>query len=168
MRWITGPEVLRLDVNGKEAAVTVDPGETLLRVLRDGLGLTGPKAGCENGDCGACTVLLDGIPVKSCMVPAAECEGKMIVTVEGLEAPGLRETFAAESSFQCGFCASGFLVNSYALVSSYEDPTEEVVTDWLSSNLCRCTGYAGIRRGLDRYVKGRKKTIRAEDRQSSE
>ena len=155
MRWITKPEQLVLRVNGRDVAVVLDPGETLLHVLRDSLGLTGPKAGCENGDCGACTVLLDGAPVKSCIVPGAECEGKEILTVEGINAPGLREAFAAESSFQCGFCTSGFLVNSYALFTAYKHPSEDVINEWLSSNLCRCTGYAGIRRGLERYLKKR-------------
>ncbi|MBN2050980.1 MAG: (2Fe-2S)-binding protein [Spirochaetales bacterium] len=155
MKWQRIPEDRVFRVNGKLMTVRVDPGETLLHVLRDGLGLTGPKAGCENGDCGACTVLLDGVPVKSCMVPAAECFDKEIVTVEGLEDRALTEAMLEESAFQCGYCASGFLVNLHALFDKHENPPKEVVDEWLASNLCRCTGYAGIRRGVERYMNKR-------------
>jgi len=152
VRWVQTTEEAIFRVNGRAVRFLVDPGETLLHVVRESLGLTGPKAGCENGDCGACTMLLDGVPVKSCMIPAIECVGKDILTVEGLDDPGLLEAFSEESSFQCGFCASGFLVNIYALVRAFDDPDEEIIKEWLSSNLCRCTGYAGIRRGLERYI----------------
>ncbi len=104
MRWVSKPEKAVLRVNGREVRVFVDPGETLLHVVREGLGLTGPKAGCENGDCGACTMLLDGVPVKSCMVPAIECVGKDIVNAEGLDDPDLLEAFTDGFPFiaSCG------------------------------------------------------------------
>lgn len=157
MKWITGAGEMSLRVNGRAVTLTVHPGDTLLHAVRDGLGLTGPKAGCENGDCGACTMLLDGVPVKSCMVPAAECAGREVVTVEGLEDSEFRRSFEEESSFQCGFCASGFLVNMHALLRDYEDPDDDTIRRRLQGNLCRCTGYAGIRRGLERYIQKRLK-----------
>ncbi len=139
-----------LTVNGEERRVIVRPSETLLRVLREKLGLTGPKPGCENGDCGACTVLLDGLPVKSCLVLAVEAAGCTVTTVEGLKDTAIQQAFREEGGFQCGYCTSGFLVNAYALLEKHPSASEETTREWLESNLCRCTGYEGISRSVAR------------------
>jgi len=141
---------IALRVNGEERRLAARPGDTLLRVLREGLGLTGTKLGCENGDCGACTVLVDGKPVKSCMVLAAEVEGVEIVTIEGLRDEALREAFLSENGYQCGFCTPGMMLNAHALLVAHPEPTEELAREWMSSNLCRCTGYEGIARSIKR------------------
>lgn len=140
---------IRLSVNGEARAVAVRPADTLLHVLRDRLGLTGAKVGCENGDCGACTVLLDGKPVKSCMVLAVEAVGAEITTIEGLSNTAIQRAFLEEAGYQCGFCTPGFIVNAYALLAAHPHPDPETVRAWLESNLCRCTGYEGIQRAVD-------------------
>jgi carbon-monoxide dehydrogenase small subunit len=139
-----------LTVNGEERRVIVRPSETLLRVLREKLGLTGPKPGCENGDCGACTVLLDGLPVKSCLVLAVEAVGRTVTTVEGLKDTAIQQAFREEGGFQCGYCTSGFLVNAYALLEKHPAASDVTTREWLESNLCRCTGYEGISRSVTR------------------
>lgn len=108
MKIYSGLNEVALSVNGKKRHLALRPADTLLRVLRERLGMTGAKAGCENGDCGACTVLLDGIPVKSCMMLAVEAIGHEVTTVEGLNDPELQKAFADYGGFQCGFCTSGF------------------------------------------------------------
>ena len=139
-----------IDVNGEERSVHVRPADTLLRALREKMGLTGAKPGCENGDCGACTVLLDGVPVKSCLVLAVEADGRAVTTVEGLKNTAIQQAFMEEGGFQCGYCTSGFLVNAYALLEKYPDSKGKHDREWLESNLCRCTGYEGISRSIDR------------------
>ncbi len=141
---------LKLKVNGEERVLAARPQDTLLRVLREALGLTGTKLGCENGDCGVCTVLVDGRPVKSCMVLSAEVEGSDILTIEGLKDDGLREAFQAENGYQCGFCTPGMLLNAHALLQAHPSPSREETREWMASNLCRCTGYEGIARALER------------------
>jgi carbon-monoxide dehydrogenase small subunit len=139
---------LNLTINAEVREVAVRPADTLLRALREGLGLVGTKMGCENGDCGACTVLVDGEPVKSCMVLAVEVEGEEITTIEGLKDDRLQGCFAEEAGFQCGFCTPGFLANAHALLKHNPNPSDEEMREWLSSNLCRCTGYEGIERSV--------------------
>ena len=139
---------LTLSVNGEERRVTVRPADTLLHVLRDTLGLTGTKVGCENGDCGACTVLVDGRPSKSCMILAVEVEEREITTIEGLRDTAIQTAFRDENGFQCGFCTSGFIVNAYALLQAHPNPDSETIRTWLEGNLCRCTGYEGIERAV--------------------
>lgn len=141
---------IALNVNDEKRHTVVRPGDTLLRVLREKLGLTGAKPGCENGDCGACTVLLDGMPVKSCLVLAVEAIGKKIKTVEGLKNTEIQQAFMEEGGFQCGYCTSGFLVNAYALLEKYPVSGSEADREWLESNLCRCTGYEGISRAVEK------------------
>lgn len=140
---------LELMVNGRQRHVLTKPGDTLLHVLREKLGLTGAKAGCENGDCGACTVLLEGLPVKSCMMLAVEIGSKSVTTIEGLKDTEIQEAFVNFSGFQCGFCTSGFLLNAHALLQLKPDASEEDKKNWLDANLCRCTGYEGIRDALN-------------------
>jgi carbon-monoxide dehydrogenase small subunit len=141
---------LRLRVNGEERVLAARPQDTLLRVLRESLGLTGVKLGCENGDCGVCTVLVDAKPVKSCMVLAAEVEGADILTIEGLRDENLREAFQEENGYQCGFCTPGMMLNAHALLEAHPSPSLEETRDWMASNLCRCTGYEGIARAIAR------------------
>jgi aerobic carbon-monoxide dehydrogenase small subunit len=147
-----------LRVNGETREVLVRPADTLLHVLREALGLTGTKAGCENGDCGACTVLLDGKPVKSCMVLAVEAEGAEITTIEGLSGTAIQQAFLAEAGYQCGFCTPGFIVNAYALLQAHPAPDPETVKTWMDGNLCRCTGYEGIRKAIAAGQKGSRPT----------
>ncbi len=146
-----------LRINGEEREVVVRPADTLLRVIREKIGLRGTKIGCENGDCGACTVHVDGAAVKSCMVLAVEVEEADITTIEGLTDDALKEAFIAESGFQCGYCTAGFLMNAAALLSAESKPegvTDEEIRVRLESNLCRCTGYEGIERAVKRAARG--------------
>ena len=148
MKELSGIAEIVLRVNGEERRAAVRPGDTLLRVLREKLGLTGAKCGCENGDCGACTVLLDGKPVKSCMILAVECEDAAITTIEGLRDHPVQRAFAEENGFQCGFCTPGMILNAAALVEAHPEADDAVDREWMQSNLCRCTGYEGIRNAL--------------------
>ena len=148
MKVISGTTELHLCINGEERRAAVRPGDTLLRVLREKLGLTGAKCGCENGDCGACTVLLDGKPVKSCMILAVECEDAAVTTIEGLRDHPIQQAFAEKNGFQCGFCTPGMILNAAALVEAHPEPDDAVDREWMQSNLCRCTGYEGIRNAL--------------------
>lgn len=145
----------RLMINGEHRTVSFCPEDTLLTVLR-GMGLTGAKPGCENGDCGACTILLEGVPVKSCLVLAIEALGQSITTIEGLQQTPIQQAFVDQGGFQCGYCTSGFLINAYALLEAHPEADSETMNDWLKSNLCRCTGYEGIRRA----VKAAQETLR--------
>lgn len=141
-------QAVALRVNGEAAAVAVAPQRTLLELLREDLGLTGTKHGCETGECGACAVLLDGRPVLSCLVLAVECDGSDVVTVEGLAGDGrlhpLQEAFADCGAVQCGYCTPGFLVTAKALLDERPDATRSEIATALSGNLCRCTGYIAI------------------------
>ena len=139
-------------VNGDQREFLCDARETLLDALRDRLDLTGAKEGCGTGDCGACTVMMDGRPVCSCLVLAAEAEGKQITTVEGIAQGGelhpLQRRFIEYAALQCGICTPGILVAAKALLESNPDPTESEVRYWLAGNLCRCTGYDKIVRAV--------------------
>lgn len=146
----SGLTEISVAVNGKRRTLAVRPTETLLYVLRQAAGHTGAKPGCENGDCGACTVLLEGRPVKSCLMLAVEAEGRAVMTVEGLENTAIQQAFVECSGFQCGYCTSGFLVNAWAMLEAHPEADEAVQREWLSANLCRCTGYEGIRASVER------------------
>ena len=139
-------------VNGDPAEFLTDPGTTLLDALRDELGLTGSKEGCGSGDCGACSVLVDGRLVCSCLVLAAEAEGRRINTIEGLaqgtELHPLQQKFLEHAALQCGFCTPGLLIAAKALLDANPDPTEEETRYWLAGNLCRCTGYDKVIRAV--------------------
>ncbi len=137
-----------LTVNGFSYPVEVEPGATLLAAVRDTLGLTGAKEGCDDSECGACMMLLDGKPVNSCSYLALQAEGSEITTVEGLANSGelspLQVAFLEHGGVQCGFCTPGMLVSATALLGTNPQPTEDAVRIGLSGNLCRCTGYDGI------------------------
>ena len=134
-------------VNGCREQIDVEPRRTLADALRDDLGLTGTHLGCEQGVCGACTVLLDGEPVRSCLMLAVQADGSSLTTVEGLagdELHPLQQAFADCHGLQCGFCTPGFLISALHLLTENPDPSREEIRAGLSGNICRCTGYAGI------------------------
>lgn len=139
---------ITVTVNGRPEYLTVPPNMTLLRMLREVLALTGTKNGCEAGECGACTVLLDGEPVNSCLTLAVEADGREVTTVEGLAEDGqlsaLQEAFVELNAVQCGFCTPGMLVSAHALLARNPRPTEQEIKEAMLGNLCRCTGYLRI------------------------
>lgn len=139
---------IALTVNGEPTAVAFGPHKTLLEVLREDLGLTGTKHGCELGECGTCTVLLDGMPVLSCLVLGLACAGRHVRTVEAMADGGrlhpLQETFADLGAAQCGYCTPAFLLTAEALLATNPKPTRDEIKDALAGNLCRCTGYIKI------------------------
>lgn len=139
---------VRITVNGRVHEVDIESRRTLADVLRHDLGYTGTHLGCEHGICGACTVLLDGLPARSCLLFGVQADGCEVETVEGLETNGelnpLQEAFSAHHGLQCGFCTPGFLMLATGFLRENVDPTEDEVREAMSSNLCRCTGYQGI------------------------
>ena len=145
---------LKLTVNGEEALVSFAPYKTLLEVLREDLGLTGTKHGCELGECGACTVLVDGEPVLSCLVLALECEGRRIETIEGLargaELHPLQAAFADLGGSQCGYCTPGVIMTAKALLDRDPNASKEKIKEATAGNLCRCTGYLQITEAVER------------------
>ncbi len=144
--------VVSTTVNGDAQQFLCDPGTTLLDALRDELMLTGSKEGCGSGDCGACTVMLDGKMVCSCLVLASEAEGRQVGTIEGVAEGSvlhpIQRKFLEHAALQCGFCTPGFIVAAKALLDKVPDPTETQVRYWLAGNLCRCTGYDKIVRAV--------------------
>ena len=139
---------LSFQLNGQPAEVLVNPNQTLLQMLREELGLTGAKHGCGVGDCGSCTVLLDGRPVNSCLVLAAQVEGREVSTIEGLadgdQLHPLQQSFVDHGAIQCGFCTPGMIMSSKALLDKKKRPSEADIREAISGNLCRCTGYQKI------------------------
>lgn len=139
---------LKLILNGKEETFLINPADTLLDVIRNTAQLTGTKEGCGKGECGACTVLLDGEPVNSCLIMAVQVEGRKITTIEGIRQDKkfepLLKSFLEKGASQCGFCTPGFVVTSAALLMKNSSPTEEEIRLGLEGNLCRCTGYHKI------------------------
>ena len=152
-------QTIHLSVNHKTYNVGIEPNLTLLDLLRNELGLLGTKRGCEKGDCGTCTVLVDGKPVNACLYLAVRANGKKILTVEGLETKEglhpLQKQFLEKGAVQCGFCTPGMLMTSKSLLDEKPNPTEEEVKTAISGNLCRCTGYQHI---VDAVLSTSKKT----------
>jgi len=155
MRWL---------VNGEEVDVSFAPYKTLLEVLREDLGLTGTKHGCELGECGACAVLVDGEPLLACLALAVECEGRAIETVEGLargpELHPLQSAFADLGAAQCGYCTPGILMTAKALLEHEPNPSRERIKDAISGNLCRCTGYQQIFEAIEEAAERMKDSVR--------
>ena len=141
-------QTLTMKLNGEEVMVQIKPSALLVEVLRDQLELTGTKVACGEGECGACTVLLDGVPVNSCLVPALKAQGREVMTVEGLAPLGdlhpLQKAFIEHGAVQCGYCTPGMLMSAKVLLDHNPNPTEDEVRLAISGNLCRCTGYAKI------------------------
>lgn len=144
--------VISTTINAEPLEFLADERDSLLEALRERIGLTGVKEGCNNGNCGACAVIMDGRVVNSCVVMAAEVEGADVTTVEGLAKGGaltpLQETFLEDAALQCGICTPGFLIASTALLEQNPHPTEHEIRFWLAGNLCRCTGYDKIIRAV--------------------
>ena len=140
--------ILSFVLNGSPVDVIVTPTETLLDVLREKLGVTGPKRGCDDGDCGTCTVLINGEPVRSCLTIALTVEGKEVLTVEGLSSDGelhpLQKAFYEHGAFQCGFCTPGMLMSAKALLDENPNPSRDEIRIYMSGNLCRCGSYEEI------------------------
>jgi carbon-monoxide dehydrogenase small subunit len=150
-------------INGEDVEFLCEPRQSLLEVLRETLGLTGAKEGCNNGNCGACNVILDGALVNSCLVLAVEINGRNVTTIEGIATPQglhpLQEKFIAHAALQCGFCTPGFIVASKALLDQNPNPSENEVRQWLAGNLCRCTGYDRIVRAVLDAAQVQEKTL---------
>ena len=151
---------LTLNVNGADHVLTVEARRTLSDVIREDIGLTGTHLGCEHGVCGACTVLIDGQPSRSCLMLAAQAQGGAITTIEGLAGPDgelhpIQQAMMDTHGFQCAFCSPGFLMSAVALLDDNADPTTEEIREELSGNLCRCTGYESIVAGVELAVRSR-------------
>ncbi len=148
-------KVVKLMVNGKENTLDVRPNETLADVLRERLGLTGLKVGCENGECGACSVIIDGALNLSCLILATECEGKEILTIEGLadavtgELHPIQKAFIDNHGFQCGYCTPGVIMATKALLDKNLSVTDEDIREAINGNICRCTGYTSIVKSIE-------------------
>ena len=144
MSWLA----IEVEINGIKKQLVIDETAILVDVLRDQLGLTGTKKACGEGECGSCTILLDGEPVNSCLILAAQADGKKITTIEGIGSPGklhpIQEAFVKEGAIQCGYCTPGMILSAKALLDKNPDPSEEEIKRALSGNLCRCTGYKKI------------------------
>lgn len=141
-------KLIKMTVNSKKWEISVQPNQTLVRVLREALGLTGTKVGCEMGDCGTCTVIMDGKAVNACLVLAVQADGREILTIEGLARDEalhpLQESFIMEGAIQCGFCTPGMIMSAQALLKENPDPDEAQIREGISGVLCRCTGYSKI------------------------
>jgi carbon-monoxide dehydrogenase small subunit len=150
--------LLELTVNDEPRSLEIDSGLRLVDLLRDELGLTAVKEGCSEGECGACTVILDGMAVTSCTVLAVQARGRSVLTLEGLEARGelepIRRAFAENDAVQCGFCTPGMILSSYALLKRIPRPSDEEIRRALAGNLCRCTGYLPILRAVRAAAEG--------------
>ena len=151
--------VVTTSINGQPTEFLCEPRQTLLEVLRDVLDLTGTKEGCSNGNCGACTVLMDGRPVDSCLVLAVEADGVQIETIEGVASieglDAIQHAFLENAALQCGICTPGFIMSAKALLNENSKPTEEQIRFYLAGNLCRCTGYDKIVRAVQDAAKTR-------------
>ncbi|OME97823.1 (2Fe-2S)-binding protein [Paenibacillus sp. FSL H7-0331] len=131
-------------VNSEKRTIRVRAADLLLYTLRDTLGLTGSKSGCDNGDCGTCTILVEGSPIKSCLMLTVEADGKQITTIEGLTNSPVQNAFVQNQAFQCGYCTPGFIVNCEGLRKVHPHADENTIRVWLESNICRCTSYEEI------------------------
>ena len=154
-------ELIRFTLNGKETEITVDPNVILLWVLRDQFGLTGTKFGCGIGFCGACTILINNEPVRSCMVPVSDATGNRVVTIEGLATDGklhpVQKAFAENDAMQCGYCTPGMIMNAVGLLMKNPEPTRQEIVEGMEENLCRCGAHVRIIKAIQvagREMKG--------------
>jgi carbon-monoxide dehydrogenase small subunit len=150
-------QAVTFNLNGKEIEALVEPRELLIHTLREKLAHTGPHIGCETSHCGACTVDLNGMSVKSCTVLTVQCDGASVLTIEGMEQGGalhaLQEGFHQEHGLQCGYCTPGMITRAYRLLQEIPNPTEEEIRYWMAGNLCRCTGYQNIVKAVQHAAK---------------
>ena len=157
---------IAMKVNNEPVEVSFAPYKTLLEVLREDLNLCGTKHGCELGECGACAVLLDDLPVLSCLVLAVECDGRRVTTIEGLVTDGrlhpLQEAFADLGAAQCGYCTPGFLITAKALLDEHAHPTRDQIREALAGNLCRCTGYQQIFEAVEAAIQSGAERVEVE------
>ena len=157
-RMVCQPMAMQIDLtlNGSPVQLDIQPEQTLLSALRGGLQCTGPKMGCGIGECGACTVLLNGVPVKSCVTLAAQCSGATVITIEGLAQNDrlhpLQQAFIDCNAVQCGFCTAGFIMTALGYLSENPTPTRDEIQKAISGNLCRCTGYVQIIDAIEAYA----------------
>ena len=153
-------KIIHIPVNGTETATIADTGQRLIDLLRDTLGLTGTKEGCGIGACGACTVIMDGRAVNSCLVPAMAADGHEILTIEGMMQDGnlhpIQEAFVKHHAIQCGFCTPGLVMSARALLDRNPSPDREEIKKAIEGNLCRCTGYMGQLRAIQKYMQSKK------------
>ena len=151
-------KIINTVINGQEYDLALEPNRTLLEVLREELGFTDTKKGCDQGECGACTVLLDGKPVSSCLVLGVNIEGKRVMTIEALATDGrlhpLQEAFIKQGAIQCGFCTPGMLLVANALLNKNPHPTQEEIKEAVAGNICRCTGYVKIIEAIETVAQG--------------
>ncbi|MBO1002371.1 (2Fe-2S)-binding protein [Pseudogracilibacillus auburnensis] len=147
---------ISMTVNGMEKEVFVRNADTLLHILRAQLGLTGAKPGCNNGDCGSCTILMDGKPLNACHMLAVEASNKHITTIEGLTDTTIQDKFIQKWALQCGYCTPGFVLNCYALIENEPNANDVEVDEWLDSNICRCTGYQEIKESVKELLRARR------------
>jgi aerobic-type carbon monoxide dehydrogenase small subunit (CoxS/CutS family) len=152
-----GKTLIRLKVNGQDHQLLVEPRKTLLDILREDLGLTGAKRGCDEGTCGACTVLAEGRPIYSCMTLAIDCDAQSIETIEGLQKEGdlhpIQKAFIEEDAFQCGFCTPGQIMAAKGLLNRHPDPKPDEIDHFMTGNLCRCGAYPKISRAVQRAAR---------------
>ena len=143
---------IQLNINQQDYSLEIEPSRTLLTVLREDLGLTGTKPNCQEGECGACTVMIDGLAVNSCLYLAVRAQGKKIITIEGLAEGGklhpVQQAFIENGGIQCGYCTPGFVMAAVSLLQSNPHPTDEQIHQALVGNICRCTGYVNIRKAV--------------------
>jgi|SRR5690625_3438104 len=151
-------QLISIVVNGIRKEAFVRNADTLLHVLRGKFGLTGAKNGCSNGDCGACTILIDGTPINACHILAVEATDHSITTIEGLIDPVVQNAFVDKWAIQCGYCTPGFILNAYALTESHPNADDTIIDEWLDSNICRCTGYQEIKEAV-KTVLSMKKSV---------
>ncbi|MCD9025485.1 (2Fe-2S)-binding protein [Cohnella silvisoli] len=149
---------MEFHVNGERRTIRVRAADTLLYILRDNLGLTGSKSGCDNGDCGTCTILVNGLPQKSCLMLGVEAFGQHITTIEGLVNSPVQEAFVQKQAFQCGYCTPGFIMNCHGLLNVHPDANEETIRVWLESNICRCMSYEEIHKAVKAVFTGSRKS----------
>ena len=156
MTQVTSKVPMTFQVNGEQVELLVKPWQTLLDVLRDELQLTGTKEGCSNGNCGACTVMVDGLAIDSCLALGLEAQGKTVTTIQGLAKDGklhpMQQAFLEHGALQCGFCTPGFIMSAVAFLNKNSNPTETEIRTAIAGNLCRCTGYDKIVRAIQTAI----------------
>ncbi|MBS4219740.1 (2Fe-2S)-binding protein [Bacillus sp. FJAT-49711] len=144
----TTKAIVPFHINGELREAVIRTGDTLLHTLRNELGLSGAKRACENGDCGACSVLVNNEPMHSCLTLSIENTDKMITTIEGLAGSPIQKAFVENWAIQCGFCTPGFIINCHGLINKHPNADDATIEEWMQSNLCRCTGYAEIKTAI--------------------